>query len=169
MLDFNRISTCYWDIWVIPNMNSRSSWDIKSGEGFLGGNHVVGCSRIYQVSLRLSEAFLQGMTPLMIFFRLSSIVLLGPCGREILFYSRSVVNWLMVIFMHWLSRWKPLIQYGHLVFSNLLFFLEPEAPSEDIWFSFGFESVFLVSFPLCFPLACALFESVTKRAWFLEV
>ena len=57
-------------------MNSRASCDIESGEGFLGGNHVVGCSRIFQVRFRLSEASLQGMAPLMIFCRLSSIRLL---------------------------------------------------------------------------------------------
>ena len=52
---------------------------------------------------------------------------------------------------------------------EFLLFLEPEAPSKDIWFSFGFESMFLVSFPLWFPLAYTLFEYVTNKSWFLEV
>ena len=34
---------------------------------------------------------------------------------------------------------------------------------------FSFESKALGSFPLCFPLACALVESDIRRAWFLEV
>ena len=91
------------------------------------------------------------------------------CGRTILFCSRSVDSWSMVFFMHWLSGWKPLIQYGHLVFSNFFFFLELEAPSKDILFSLGLELVFLVSLPLCFPLSYALFEFVIKSSWFLEV
>ena len=37
---------------------------------------MVGCSRIYQVSLQRSEACLQGMAPLMIFCQFSNIRLL---------------------------------------------------------------------------------------------
>ena len=67
--------------------------------------------------------------------------------------------------MHWIFGWEPLIQYVHLVFS----FMEPEAPSKYLWFSFGFKLMDLGSFPLWFPLACTLFESDIKRDWFLEV
>ena len=76
MLDFNRVSSLCWDLRVITHMNSRSTHDIESGEGFPGGNHVVGCSIIYQVILRRSEFSLQGMAPLMILCRFSSIRLL---------------------------------------------------------------------------------------------
>ena len=50
MMDFNRTSPNRWDLGVISYMNARSSWYSESGEGFLGGNHVVGCSIIYQIS-----------------------------------------------------------------------------------------------------------------------
>ena len=71
--------------------------------------------------------------------------------------------------MHCLSRWKPLVQYGHLIFSNFFFLLDPNAPSKYFWFSFGFESEAFGSFPFWFPLAYALVESDIRRAWFLEV
>ena len=76
MMDFNRTSSCFQDLRVITHMNSSPSCDIESGEGFLGGNHVVGCSRIYQVRFQPREACLQGMEPLMIFYQLSNIKLI---------------------------------------------------------------------------------------------
>ena len=49
------------------------------------------------------------------------------------------------------------------------FFLELEAPSEVCWFGLGFESNSFRSFFFYFPFACTLEESVTRRAWYLEV
>ena len=46
---------------------------METDEGFPGGNHVVGCSIIYQISLRQSEACMQGMEYLM-FFSILSII-----------------------------------------------------------------------------------------------
>ena len=89
MLNFNRTSPNSWDLRVISHINSRSSWEIQSGEGFPKGNHVVGCSIIYQMSLRLSEACLQGMAPLMIFCRLSNIRILCSLWKGNIFLFKE--------------------------------------------------------------------------------
>ena len=61
MLDFNGAYYFCWDLRVITHMNNRPSCEEESGEGILGGNHVVGCSRINQVRFRPREERFQGM------------------------------------------------------------------------------------------------------------
>ena len=82
MLDFNGTYSYYWDLRVITHMNSRPWCGIESGEGFLGRNHVVGCSIIYKVILQQSEARLQGMTTLMTFYQFSIIRLLYSLWKD---------------------------------------------------------------------------------------
>ena len=123
---------------------------------------MVGFSRIYQVSLRLSEDFLQGMESLMFFSMLSIIRHLCTLwkGNIVLFKDFfQLVDGLI----HALTLW---MKASHIVWTlsllEILLFLETQG-------SIGFKSKFLVSFPLCFPFACPLFESVTKSASFLVV
>ena len=98
MLDFSGTSSYCWDLRVITHMNSRPSCEIKSGEGFLGDNHVVVCSRIYQVIFRPSEVSLQGMATLMISYKFSSTILVYSLWKSnmVLFEeSKQLVDMLL--------------------------------------------------------------------------
>ena len=89
-------------------------------------------------------------------------------GGEMLCYLRRVDISSSCFLIQCSSRWYLFSQYEHNFFSNF-FFLDPEPPSEDCWFDLGFESTVFWFFFFDFPFACTLEESVTKRAWSLEV
>ena len=84
--------------------------------------------------------------------------------RKILLCSRSVDSWSIVFFMQWLSGWNPLIQYGHLVFSNFFFVLGSEGSFGIFLILFWIQIIGFGLLPLVLPFVlCIVWVSHQKK------